>query len=105
MKTRFNRLRNEGEGTALLPFHPHLMSKLKSKHVDNDIPSRYARTSEVSGRFAGFLCQHIFVNSQSAGLNPSASAETGLGGLSPPVTKIMTVGSGLLAKGIFPVYS
>jgi len=101
----FNRLRNEGGGTAFLPFHSHVISKLESKHADNDIPSRYARISEVSGRFAGFLCQHLFVNSQIIGLNPSTSAETGLGGLSPLVTQRMTVGSGLLGKGTFPVYS
>ena len=67
--------------------------------------TRLTKTLEVSGRSAGFLCQHFFVNSQTVGLNPSASAETGLGGLSPLATKRMTVGSGLLGKGIFPVYS
>lgn len=105
MKTRFNRLRNEGGGTTFLPFHTHVISKLKSKRVNNDLPSRYARISEVSGRFVGFLFQHLFVNSQTTGLNPSASAETGLGGLSPLVTQRMTVGSGLLPKGTFPVYN
>jgi hypothetical protein len=68
-------------------------------------PSRDVRVSEVSGCFPGYLYQHLFVNSQTAGLNPSASAETGLGGLSPLTTKRMAVGSGLLAKGTFPVYS
>jgi len=40
----------------------------------------------VSGRFPGVLCQHLFVNFQIAGVNPSASACTGCGGLSPLVT-------------------
>jgi len=77
----------------------------KSECVDNDIPPRQTRTAEVSGRFAGFFCQHLFVNSQTAGVNPRASAAVGLFGLSPLVTKRITVGSGLLPKGTFPVYS
>ena len=101
----FRRLRNEGGGIAFLPFHSHVISKLKSKHADNDIPSRYARISEVSGRFAGFLCQHLFVNSQTVGFNPSTSTESGLGGLSPFITRKMTIGSELLENGTFPVYS
>ena len=76
-----------------------------TEQVGNIIPSRRARISEVFGRFAAFLCQHSFVNFQTAGVNPSTSAEAGFGGLSPLDTMRMTVGSGLSGKGISPLYS
>ena len=76
-----------------------------AEQVRNDILSRWASTSEASGRFSGFLYQHLFVNSQTAGVNPNTSAEAGLDGLSPLVTMTVTTGSGLSKKGIFPVYS
>ena len=71
--------------------------------MDNDVLSRWARIVEASGRFAGFLSQHLFVNFQIAGVNPSVSAQTGWGGLSPLVTMIMTFASSLPGYGISPV--
>lgn len=94
--------KSEGE---VLPIR--LVSSINplTEQVGNIIPSRRARISEVFGRFAAFLCQHSFVNFQTAGVNPSTSAEAGFGGLSPLDTMRMTVGSGLSGKGISPLYS
>jgi len=93
----FSRLINEGRDATLFSIGPRVMRELTSTHIDNDIPSSWARTATACGRFAGLLCQHLFVNSQTAGVNPSASAEIGLDGLPPLITVRITVGSGLLA--------
>ena len=73
----FNRLKNEGEAVTTLSIDPHVISELVIRIDNNDILSRFARISEVPGRFPGALCQHLFVNFQMAGVNPSASACTG----------------------------
>ena len=59
----------------------------------------------MSGCFIGFLCQHLFVNSQTDEVNPSALASAGLGGLSPFITMPIILKSVWLGNGSFPVYN
>ena len=100
----FARWRSEGD--TILPIHSvPSVNSLSNKWVTTDVPSRWARISEVFGRFAGFLSQHRFVSAQTVEVNPSALEEAGFGGLSPLTTKSMAMISGLPGKGIFPLYN
>ena len=100
----FARWRSEGD--TILPIHlVSSVNSLSSKWVTTDVPSRWARISEVFGRFAGFLSQHRFVSAQTVEVNPTALGEAGFGGLSPLITKSITMISVLLGNGIFPLYN
>lgn len=97
--------KQRGRGYNNPSYSFHVINELASKQVSNDAPSRWARISEVFGRLAAFLCQHLFANSQTSGVNPRTSPDAGLDGLSPSVTLRMTIGSGLSEKGTSPLYS